>query len=105
MVSNFLFVRWLTSVNNIFLLRARKKDIPLKNKRSNSQIDIFMYIHQILRNLYHVTCHSDRFLPSVISFQIWNNIAPYVVRHINVLYRHWKILDLIAMYDPLVVFK
>ena len=64
-----------------------------------------MYLQQILWHLYHVACHRDRFLPSGIPFQIWDTLAPYVVIHVNVLYRHWKILDFISLYDPIVVFN
>ena len=40
---------------------------------------------------------------SGLSFEILNTIAPDVVSHINILYRHWIIIYLIALYCPLVV--
>ena len=64
-----------------------------------------MYLHQIFQNMHQIACHIYMFIPSGIFFQIWDNLAPDFVNHINVLYFHWKILDLIALYDPLVVFN
>ena len=64
-----------------------------------------MYLHQIFRHLYQVACHRYWFLPSGIYFQRWDTLFPDVLSHINVLHRHYTIIDLIALYDPLVVFN
>ena len=81
-----------------------KRD-TVKKEQISCQIYIFMYLHQILQHLYQINCHRDRFLTSGLYSQIWETLAPYVVIHINLLYHHWKILDLIALCKPLVVFN
>ena len=66
--------------------------------------DFLVKIYQYYRDIHLIPGHYIRIFPSgIIAFKCCNVLSPYLLRYFNILYCHWKVIDLVDANHPLVV--
>ena len=65
-------------------------------KHIGRQEKLFMELQQLRRNFHEVPSYRIRFTPSGLSFQRGDVLPPDLEGNVDVLDRHWAVLDLVA---------
>jgi hypothetical protein len=80
----------------------RQEERNLVDKENiECQENLSVKFQQLRRDLYKVLCHRAGFAPSGLPFQCGDVLPPNLEGNVDILDRHWTVLDLVAPNHPL----